>query len=141
MMVEAAAYTNPILAIAEPVSSPKKISSNDLSRDGNSKAGDLIYFKDEVNGHNDLYTAFADTDSSQDAGRDTYSSQEGAPEMDLEGHALRVHFKSNQETGRVAISVINAETDEIIREIPSEEVLRISEKIQKNIGLIFDQNM
>lgn len=141
MMVEAAAYTNPVLAIAEPVNSPKKISSNDLSRDGNSKAGDLIYSINEVSGHTDLDSAFGVMDSSQDVGRDTYSSQEKASEMDLDNHALRVHFKSNQETGRVAISVINAETDEIIREIPSEEVLRISEKIKKNIGLIFDRNM
>lgn len=62
-------------------------------------------------------------------------------EMDANQSPLRVRFRSNQETGRVAISVINAETEEVIREIPSEEILRISEKLKNNVGLIFDLSL
>lgn len=141
MMVEAAAYSNPVLAIAEPVSSPKKISSNNLSRDGSFAVGTLVSAQEDVEENTKQVSAIPNADSSQESGKDSYSSQAGAPEMKVENASRRVHFQPNQETGRVAISVINAETDEIIREIPSEEVLRISEKIQKNIGLIFDRNM
>ncbi len=62
-------------------------------------------------------------------------------EMDENQSPLRVRFRSNQDTGRVAISVINADTEEVIREIPSEEILRISEKLKNNVGLIFDLSL
>jgi uncharacterized FlaG/YvyC family protein len=37
--------------------------------------------------------------------------------------------------------VIDAETDEVIREIPSEEMLKISQNLQENIGMLFDRSL
>ncbi len=55
--------------------------------------------------------------------------------------ARRLQFSVDKGTGRMAISVIDAKTEEIIREIPPEEILKIQEKIKKSNGLIFDRKM
>jgi len=141
MMVEATASANTGLAIAEPVSSPKKIQAKDLPKDGKPKVDNLSQAKQEKNTTDRSIAAFEQSDSSHGSGKDQYMPQASAPELDYENQAHRVRFKANQETGKVAISVINAETSEVIREIPSEEIQRISEKIHDNIGLIFDSNV
>lgn len=42
-------------------------------------------------------------------------------------------FAVEETTGRTVISVYDAETDELIRQIPSEEALQLAEKIQGQI--------
>lgn len=140
-MVEATAHTNTGLAIAEPVSSPKKVQTKDLPRDGTPKVDTLLSAAQEKNISNTTIKSFEHSDSSHDASKDQYVQQPDSPEIEFENPSLRVRFKSDRETGKVAISVINAETEEVIREIPSEDMQRISEKIRDNIGLIFDSNM
>jgi flagellar protein FlaG len=53
----------------------------------------------------------------------------------------RLQFSMDKGTGRMTVSVINAKTQEVIREIPSEEILRITEKLRQSIGIMFDSMM
>lgn len=51
-------------------------------------------------------------------------------------------FSVDDTSGRTVIRVVNSQTDEVVRQIPSEEVLRISRNIQDQLddvsGLIFE---
>lgn len=51
-------------------------------------------------------------------------------------------FSVDDSSGRTVVRVVNAETEEVVRQIPSEEVLRISRNIQDQLddgsGLIFE---
>ena len=53
--------------------------------------------------------------------------------------AYRLRFRLDQASGRVAVTVINKETQEIIREIPPEELLEIAQKLHKYCGILFDE--
>ena len=46
----------------------------------------------------------------------------------------------DEATNRVVIQIVNAD-DEVIRQIPPEEILRIAERFQKLTGIIFDREV
>lgn len=49
-----------------------------------------------------------------------------------------LQFKIDQSTDQVQVVVMNRDTDEVIRKIPPDETVKLAEKIQEAIGLIFD---
>jgi flagellar protein FlaG len=49
------------------------------------------------------------------------------------------HFKIHEETSRIIVQVLNAETDEVVSEIPPEKVLDILANMEEAIGLIVDK--
>ena len=53
-----------------------------------------------------------------------------------------LQFSVDDSSGRTVIRVVNSETEEVVRQIPSEEVLRISRNLQDQLddvtGLIFE---
>lgn len=51
----------------------------------------------------------------------------------------RCEFEYHENTKRVSITVIDKDTDEIIREIPPEESLEMVEKLWELAGLILDE--
>lgn len=51
----------------------------------------------------------------------------------------RCEFSYNDEVNRVAIKVVDSETDEVIKEIPPEETLKVIEKIWEIAGLVVDE--
>lgn len=68
-------------------------------------------------------------------------AQEIASVMNHVVKALNTHlsFKVNDETGRMIIQVIDSETGEIRRQIPPEEMLKLTEKMRALVGVIFDK--
>ena len=53
------------------------------------------------------------------------------------GNKLR--FAVNDEIGRVVVTVLDASTNEVIREIPSEDLQRIQARMKRAIGILFDE--
>ena len=53
------------------------------------------------------------------------------------GNKLR--FAVNDEIGRVVVTVLDASTNEVIREIPSEDLQRIQARMKRAIGVLFDE--
>lgn len=55
-----------------------------------------------------------------------------------------LHFSIDDASGKTVVRVVNSETDEVVRQIPSEEVLRISQIIKEQLenlpGLIFESS-
>ena len=54
-------------------------------------------------------------------------------------HNVGLQFSLHQETNRTIVRVINEETQELIREIPSEEMLNIMAKMDEMMGVLFDK--
>lgn len=44
-----------------------------------------------------------------------------------------LHFSVDDDSGRTVIKVVNSDTAELVRQIPSEEVLRLSETIRESL--------
>ena len=53
------------------------------------------------------------------------------------GH--RLHFNVNSETNKVVVTVVDASTNEVIRQIPSEEVQKIQARMKHAIGVLSDE--
>lgn len=55
-----------------------------------------------------------------------------------------LYFSIDDASGQTVVKVVNSETDELIRQIPSEEVLRISQTIKEQVenltGLIIESS-
>lgn len=49
-----------------------------------------------------------------------------------------LRFEVGKRTGRIIVTVVDRETDEVIRQIPTEEMVRISERMNELRGLLFD---
>lgn len=49
-------------------------------------------------------------------------------------------FSVHDASGKTVIQVLDSETDEVIRQIPSEELLRLSERLEDAQAILFDDN-
>lgn len=58
---------------------------------------------------------------------------------DLNNHAQMVqrelHFSIDKDSGRTVIKIIDATTDEVIRQIPGEEALKVAQRISEGADL------
>ncbi len=52
--------------------------------------------------------------------------------------ASELNFSLEEDTGRMLVKIVDTETDEVIRQIPSEELLRISKALDKLQGLLLN---
>ncbi|MGB9804404.1 flagellar protein FlaG [Desulfofundulus sp.] len=57
----------------------------------------------------------------------------------MELYRTELRFVFHEESGEIMVKVINAETQEVIREIPPEWVLKIVASVKKMLGLILDR--
>lgn len=51
-----------------------------------------------------------------------------------------LQFSIDDESGETVIKVIDSETDEVVRQIPSEEVVRMRRHLQEAAGVIFQDS-
>ena len=54
-------------------------------------------------------------------------------------HAMDLHFSVHEASGQTIVRVVDETTGEVVREIPSTEMLNLAAKLDEMIGLIFDQ--
>jgi flagellar protein FlaG len=50
----------------------------------------------------------------------------------------RLSFEVYDKTGELVVKVINRDTQEVIRQIPSEELLRLHDKLEELRGVLFN---
>jgi flagellar protein FlaG len=53
--------------------------------------------------------------------------------------ASNLLFSLDQETGKTVIKIVDSQTNEVIRQIPSEEVLAIARNLDRIEGLLLKQ--
>ena len=50
-------------------------------------------------------------------------------------------FKLHDETDRIMVQVVNVKTNEVVKEMPPEEMLDLAAKIHKMVGLLIDEKV
>ena len=61
-----------------------------------------------------------------------------APEVPSPLANTHLAFSIDHDTGHVLLRIVDDETNEVIRQIPPEEFVRIATRLAKMIGLLFD---
>ena len=56
-------------------------------------------------------------------------------------HNVDLNFSIHEASGKIMVTVVNEDTGEVIREIPSRELLDLAAKLEEAIGLIFDKKI
>jgi flagellar protein FlaG len=56
-------------------------------------------------------------------------------------HNVGLKFSKHNDSGRTMIKVMDKENDQVIREIPAEDVLNLAVKIDEMIGILFDKEV
>lgn len=56
----------------------------------------------------------------------------------LKAADTHLEFKVSEETGRVVISVVKSDTQEVVRQIPPDSLHRLSDRISQMRGLLFE---
>jgi len=51
---------------------------------------------------------------------------------------ISLQFKVDREADRIVVSVLDRDTEEVIRQIPPEEVLELSKSLDHMVGLLFN---
>ncbi len=54
---------------------------------------------------------------------------------------VRVRFSFHESSGKTLIKVTDKNTNEVIRQIPSEQILKFSANLDKMIGILFDEEV
>jgi len=69
------------------------------------------------------------------------SSQVKALVADIQNNLNNVdlHFSVHQSSGKIMVTVTEESSGEVIREIPSSEILQLEAKMDEMVGMIFDQ--
>lgn len=57
----------------------------------------------------------------------------------MKAHRTRCEFSYHDDTNRISIKVIDAETEKVVREIPPEETLKMVEKMWEIAGILVDE--
>ena len=52
-----------------------------------------------------------------------------------------LQFRVDQASGRMVVSITDAATGEVIRQVPGEEALRMAERIDAQIGALLDEKV
>ena len=59
----------------------------------------------------------------------------------VQGIRRELQFSVDEDSGRTVIRVYNTDTDELVRQIPSEEVLQAASLIEASVGLILKEQV
>ena len=57
----------------------------------------------------------------------------------IERQAVQVNFDVDDETGRIVVKVKDVETGDVLRQIPSEEMLEFARNASRGVGVTLDQ--
>lgn len=56
-------------------------------------------------------------------------------------HNVGLRFSVHKPTGKTVVKVIDKESQEMVREIPAEEILNLAAKLDDMMGMIFDKTV
>ena len=52
---------------------------------------------------------------------------------------ITIGFKVNEDINRIVVSIVDKTTDEVIRQIPPEEVVKLAERLHEMVGVLFNE--
>ena len=62
----------------------------------------------------------------------------GLLNFEMKARSTNLDFQVDAATNRVVVKVINKDTGDVIREVPSEAILKVSQNIEALKGILFD---
>lgn len=80
-------------------------------------------------------------DTVREIGREEVERQARALEETFAAFNHRIRLAVNEEINQIIIKVVDAKTDKVIKEIPAEEIQRMTAKIRQMIGLLVDEQI
>ncbi len=92
---------------------------------------------------NDTTNAVQQADAVEQAPLSLEKLQDAVEKMNelMQGGKRSLNFSVDDSTEKVVIKVMDLDTEEIVRQIPSEETLKFAEHLEGMVGLIFDQTV
>jgi flagellar protein FlaG len=73
--------------------------------------------------------------------REEVERQARALENTFQAFNHRIRLSVNEEINQIIIKVVDAKTDKVIKEIPAEEIQRMTAKIRQMIGFLVDEKI
>jgi flagellar protein FlaG len=52
---------------------------------------------------------------------------------------VSLQFKISDDINRIIVSVVNSDTEEVIRQIPADEVIELAKRLNKMVGVLFNE--
>jgi flagellar protein FlaG len=77
----------------------------------------------------------------QDLTRQEVERQARALENTFQAFNHRIRLSVNEEINQIIIKVVDEKTDKVIKEIPAEEIQRMTAKIRQMIGFLVDEKI
>ena len=62
-------------------------------------------------------------------------------EQSFRNRKLKLNFSLDEDTQRVIVSVVDSETDEVVRQVPPEEMLRLAARLNEFRGTLFSSKV
>jgi len=59
----------------------------------------------------------------------------------MQAYSSELNFSIDEDSGRQVVKVLDTTNDKVIRQFPSEEVLRIAKNLDKVLGVLFEQKV
>jgi flagellar protein FlaG len=81
------------------------------------------------------------TETVRELGREEVERQARALEDTFLAFNHRILLSVNEEINQIIIKVVDAKTDKVIKEIPAEEIQRMTAKIRQMIGFLVDEKI
>jgi flagellar protein FlaG len=81
------------------------------------------------------------TESVRALGREEVERQARALEETFQAFNHRIRLSVNEEINQIIIKVVDGKTDKVIKEIPAEEIQRMTAKIRQMIGFLVDEQI
>lgn len=101
-----------------------------------------VYNEDKVNNVEDAKQE--KTKFNTDVIQDKYSKNEVVDAIDQLNNTIQIfnkklRFQYHEHEGQIVVQIINSNTDKVIREIPSKEVLNFIAKLHEMMGIFIDK--
>ena len=58
----------------------------------------------------------------------------------VKGHEPKISFSYHEKINRVIMKIIDSDTNEVVREIPAKDVVKLLENLNEYIGVFFDES-
>jgi len=112
------------------------VSAHPPNRSESGRLGQADEAKNELNPKSELNQGVAATDTEKV--EKLAEAVDKINEMMQQGRQM-LTFQLDEESGRMVVRVIDSQTNEVIRQIPSEETLKFAKYVDGLVGLIFNK--
>ncbi|MBP0048545.1 flagellar protein FlaG [Marinobacterium sp. AK62] len=123
------------------VSNPQTVAANTAS--SRQQSGPSSTGMEPVSTVNNSTSALQQTNTAEQTELSMDKLQDAVEKMNelMQSGRRSLNFSVDDSTEKVVIKVMDLETDEVVRQIPTEETLKFAEYLEGMVGIIFDETV